>query len=1575
VALYDRTLDAVTPGQTEVALGDLLVGVETLRAWRGRLAGGPQPRSATATGIALWPEGRVYYAFDGTVSTAERAAFVAAMAEWVLFADLQFIERTMEPDYLNVREQDLDPEIGGQASLGVRGGPQTFDIAPAGWGRDILVHELGHSLGLIHEHQRRDRDEFVTILAANVRPDLFAANFLLVPESLDHGDYDLLSTMHYTRSAFSVAPATLNAIEPKPAFAQFLDLMGQSVYLLSPGDRAGIAALYGPPDRPPLSTVVTHSGDGGVGSLRAAIYQAQDEALADPASRPAITFRMPTDDPGFSGGVFTIRPTGRLPGLGPRTTLDGATQAAFTGDTNPVGPEIWLDGSSLTDAKAMGLFLTQSECAVRNLVIGGFPAQGIALYSPQCHGGSIQGCHIGTDASGTVAHPNRYSGIALWRGASGNLIGGTAAGAGSVCSGNNEAGILIGGSGTSGNRVQGNLCGLDITGALAMPNGWSGINIGHAATGNTVGGAAAGAGNVCSGNAQAGISVADAGTNRNVVQGSLCGLNRAGTVRVPNGFSGVALWGGACENLIGGAAAGEGNVLSGNTENGVLIADSGTTGKMVLGNVIGLAADGSTACGNSQYGVLIQNGAADNTIGGVASGAGDRIACNTRHGIQCGGSSTGNTLRGNRISGNGRLGINLDTWDTDELLSGVTPNDLDDTDSGPNQAQNFPILTLAKRSGSTLTVQGTLNSEADRTYAVDLFGSSGADPSGYGEGEQFLGFTSVTTTGNSGAFAAVLHVDDWWPIITATATSSDGNTSEFSPAFACAPDTDNDGDGLPDGWETEYLGDLTQTSVGDYDGDGESNGYEYAHDTDPADARSTHDPDRVYRDFVFMIRREFLQTGGKGLVEDRWGVVLECHVPGGSVFQAGSLTKPTASVGQNPAARIGGESADVGSFERADYASLEALMADLAPGQYRVVCWFAAGGGEAQPLRFRVDVPGYDGSAFPAPVMVEQPAPGANGVSTSPLLDFDRADWYRLDIRAAGDGPVAYGHPRAAGETDTHQPSGAVLLPAAQYELVVVAWGSAASLLATWTRSGFTTAPLPAVNAFAVDAGAPSARQRTVLLTNACSGNPSSHMASERPDLGGATPEAYDPAPLFVLSAGDGLKTVYFQVRNEAGPSAVVSDTIALDQTAPTVVDVTSPLPDGVYGVGASVEVTVGFSEPVTVVGTPRLALETGVTDALADCTGGSGMATLTFHYVVREGDTSLDLDYVGTEALALNGGAIRDAAGNDAVLALPAPGTPHSLSANRAIAVGSVHTVVYSAGAHGHISGTTLQTVVYGGNGSAVAAVADHGYVFTHWNDGVLTASRTDANVTADATYTASFRAATAVSPSGSFLAVTGASAVATAGFWDLSGTHVFDVIGNPLVLNVVHDTKGKLTGTATYTVAKASIVTMAVKGTVKGANGSVTMRGSMKGASPDRAVSVALALDLTVDTANRRLTGPLTGTVKAGGVTTPVDEALCLDIPSPMDGTWALAFDLAQSGTAVTGTARLTLSNGAGHDVTVKGKTGANSTAVLGLAGDKADPAAKAIKIKATITPLEGGWARLEAFTGKGYGQTVAW
>ncbi len=109
------------------------------------------------------------------------------------------------------------------------------------------------------------------------------------------------------------------------------------------------------------------------------------------------------------------------------------------------------------------------------------------------------------------------------------------------------------------------------------------------------------------------------------------------------------------------------------------------------------------------------------------------------------------------------------------------------------------------------------------------------------------------------------------------------------------------------------------------------------------------------------------------------------------------------------------------------------------------------------------------------------------------------------------------------------------------------------------------------------------------------------------------------------------------------------------------------------------ISVQVNFSEAVTVTGTPQLTLETGTTDEVVNYASGSGTSTLTFTYTVQAGDVSADLDYQSTTALALNGGTIKDAAGNNATLTLVAPGAANSLGNNKAIVVDGIAPTVTS--------------------------------------------------------------------------------------------------------------------------------------------------------------------------------------------------------------------------------------------------------------------------------------------------------
>ena len=136
---------------------------------------------------------------------------------------------------------------------------------------------------------------------------------------------------------------------------------------------------------------------------------------------------------------------------------------------------------------------------------------------------------------------------------------------------------------------------------------------------------------------------------------------------------------------------------------------------------------------------------------------------------------------------------------------------------------------------------------------------------------------------------------------------------------------------------------------------------------------------------------------------------------------------------------------------------------------------------------------------------------------------------------------------------------------------------------------------------------------------------------------------------------------------------------VVVDTTITTVSNVTSSTTNGSYIAGNTISIQVVFSKTVIVTGTPQLTLETGTNDADVNYASGSGSNTLTFTYTVASGHTSSDLDYKATNSLSLNGGTIKDVAGNSAALTLPSPNATGSLRANKAIVVDTTATSIVS--------------------------------------------------------------------------------------------------------------------------------------------------------------------------------------------------------------------------------------------------------------------------------------------------------
>ena len=331
--------------------------------------------------------------------------------------------------------------------------------------------------------------------------------------------------------------------------------------------------------------------------------------------------------------------------------------------------------------------------------------------------------------------------------------------------------------GSEGHFIEGNWLGaLDpVTGEFLAgeQNGNSGVNV--EGSNVTVGGTTAAQQNVISGNLFSGIQIDGVTATGNVIIGNLIGTNSSATSVVASTFEGIRLLNGANNNIIGGTAAGSANVISGNTLGGVGIYNA-SRDNTIQGNFIGTDTTGSANLGTAGYGIRTFDTAANNIIGGIGTNEGNVIANSGTFGVGLGGTGTGNSIRGNQIYNSVGLGIDLE-------VDGVTANDGLDADTGANGLQNFPVLTTAAMSGSSITITGTFDGNNSSTFDIDFYVSAIANGSGHGEAGRYLGSTSVTTTaGGSAAINATLTnvLVAAGEFITATATDASGNTSEFA---------------------------------------------------------------------------------------------------------------------------------------------------------------------------------------------------------------------------------------------------------------------------------------------------------------------------------------------------------------------------------------------------------------------------------------------------------------------------------------------------------------------------------------------------------------------------------------------------------------------------------------------------------------------------------------------------------------------------------------------------------------------------------------------------------------------------
>jgi hypothetical protein len=513
-------------------------------------------------------------------------------------------------------------------------------------------------------------------------------------------------------------------------------------------------------------------------------------------------------------------------------SLDGAIIRGNYIGTNAAGTAAIPNSDGILVSASNNLVIGGTAATDRN-VISGNNGDGIVIIDNSTNT-QVQGNYIGLNAAGTGDLGNTAAGVRIGNG-SGNTIGGANTNTRNYIAGNNGNGILV--EDANGSAIRNNYIGTNIAGTAAVPNTLHGINLapttsiaglvisnnvvsgntlngmrisgnntgvsiqgnligtnaaGNAALGNTngiwlidadnvtVGGSDPAQRNVLSGNDNWGVLI-QGGSNLNTIQGNYLGTNISGTAAVPNGLDGLKIQA-AANNLIGGSNAGEGNLISGNDRHGIYLQFAGASGNQIYRNNIGSNATEDAPLPNVQNGIALDDGAANNTIGGHGSEGELRsnlIVNNGGDGVRLTATAgNNNTIRDNQIVGNGGLAIDLGP-------DGVTANDTNDGDPGANGLQNFPVLTPSEDLNGTV-VQGTINSTPGENFTFDFYSTVACDASGNGEAPTYLGSIVAGTSDNgNGDFSFSLPGQFLaGEYIVATATNTSGNTSELS---ACAP--------------------------------------------------------------------------------------------------------------------------------------------------------------------------------------------------------------------------------------------------------------------------------------------------------------------------------------------------------------------------------------------------------------------------------------------------------------------------------------------------------------------------------------------------------------------------------------------------------------------------------------------------------------------------------------------------------------------------------------------------------------------------------------------------------------------
>lgn len=321
------------------------------------------------------------------------------------------------------------------------------------------------------------------------------------------------------------------------------------------------------------------------------------------------------------GGIRTIQPMTALPAITERVTVNGMSQPGYAGS-----PLIEVRDGNNTGT---GITVQTNKVTINGLTIHRFLTADISIVGSD---NEVESCYLGILPDGMTADNTRQAAAAVSISGSAsqrNRIGGATPLSGNVI-GNSQTGISIQGS-AKNNTVTNNKIGTNILGSGALPNG-IGISI-AASNGNTIGGTLDEDTNLISGNTSGGISLTS-GSNTNRIEGNLIGTDWSGTFSLGNGIAGLVIGSSAANNTIGSADERR-NIISGNAPNDGILISNGAGDNTISGNYIGTDRSGSASLPN-RWGVTILD---STTSVGSLTGLPNIISGN-QQGVVIGGAGT-----------------------------------------------------------------------------------------------------------------------------------------------------------------------------------------------------------------------------------------------------------------------------------------------------------------------------------------------------------------------------------------------------------------------------------------------------------------------------------------------------------------------------------------------------------------------------------------------------------------------------------------------------------------------------------------------------------------------------------------------------------------------------------------------------------------------------------------------------------------------------------------------------------------------------------------------------------------------